>query len=102
LPVHADNVRPHVPTRVKQYVGDHSLGTALHPPYSLDLAPSDFFLFGHAKRVLQGSEFQSLEKLSEAVVRILNAIPIATLIGTFHEWIKRNQAYIDNSRKYVE
>jgi histone-lysine N-methyltransferase SETMAR len=50
--VHADNARPHVAKRVKQYLEDNNLKSALHPPYSPDLAPSGFFLFGHVKRLL--------------------------------------------------
>jgi hypothetical protein len=52
LVFHADNARPHVSTRVKQEMEDHSLKTALHLPYCPDLAPSDFFLFGYVKRAL--------------------------------------------------
>jgi hypothetical protein len=57
LVVHADKTRPHVAKRVKQCLEDKNLKSAPHPPYSPDLAPSDFFLFGHVKRLLQGTEF---------------------------------------------
>jgi hypothetical protein len=39
--------------------------------------------------MLQESEFHTMEELLAAVAGILNAIPIETLINTFHEWIKR-------------
>jgi hypothetical protein len=74
---------------------------APHPRHSPNLAPSDFF-FGYVNRVPQGLEFQRVEELLEALVRILNAIPTDTLIGTFHEWIKRLQVCIDNDGKYTE
>ena len=35
------------------------------PPYSPDLAPSDFFLFPRMKRVLKGKRFQNVEKVRE-------------------------------------
>jgi hypothetical protein len=35
------------------------------------------------------------------VVGILNAIPTETLISTFHEQIKRLEAYIDTEGEYV-
>jgi histone-lysine N-methyltransferase SETMAR len=53
LVIHADNVRPHVSTRVKEYMEEDGLRTAPHPPYFPDLAPSDFFLFCYVKRVFQ-------------------------------------------------
>jgi histone-lysine N-methyltransferase SETMAR len=59
LVVHADNARPHLAKRVKQYLEDTNLKSALHAPYSSDLALSDFFLFGQVKRLLQGTEFQT-------------------------------------------
>ena len=34
-----------------------------HPPYSPDLAPSDYWLFAHLKRMLQGKKFGSNEKV---------------------------------------
>jgi hypothetical protein len=81
---------------------EHGLKPAPHPPYSPDLAPSDFFLFGYVKRTLQGSEFQTVEELLAAVVGILNAIPTETLNSTFHEWIRRLQPCIDTDGEYAE
>jgi transposase len=100
--IHADNAKPHVSTRVKQYMEDHRLRTAPRAPYSPDLAPSNFFLFGYVKRALQGSEFQTVEELLAAVVGILHAIPTETLISTFHEWIRRLQTCIGIDGEYVE
>ena len=36
-----------------------------HPPYSPDLAPSDYWLFADLKRMLQGKSFSSQEVISE-------------------------------------
>ena len=38
-----------------------------HPPYSLDLAPSDFYLFNHLKRALGGRHFSSKDELQTVV-----------------------------------
>jgi transposase len=100
--VHADNARPHVAKRVNQYLEDNNLKSAPHPPYSPDLAPNNFFLFGHVKRLLQGTEFQTAEELFDAVVRILADIPLETLMATFHKWLQRLQAFIDRDGEYVE
>jgi bifunctional pyridoxal-dependent enzyme with beta-cystathionase and maltose regulon repressor activities len=100
--IHADNVRPHVSTRVKQYTEEHGLRTAPHPPYSPDLAPGNFFLSDDVKRALGESEFQTVEELLAAVVANLNAIPTETLISTFHQWIRRLQTCLDTNRQYVE
>jgi len=34
-----------------------------HPPYSPDLAPSDYWLFADLKRMLQGKRFRSNEEV---------------------------------------
>jgi hypothetical protein len=78
------------------------LRMAPHPPYSPDLALSDFFLFGDVKRALHGTEFQTVEELLIVVVGILNVIPTETLISTFHEWIRRLPICIDTDGEYVE
>jgi hypothetical protein len=102
LVIHPDNAWSHVSARAKQYMKEHSLRTGAHPFYSPDLAPRDFFLFAYGKRALQGSDFQTVEELLAAVVGILNAIPSETLIGTFHEWIRKLQTGIHTDGQYVE
>jgi len=38
-----------------------------HPPYSSDLAPSDFHFFPHLKRDLKGTHFTSDDEVKQAV-----------------------------------
>ena len=42
-----------------------------HPPYSPDLAPSDFFLFAHLKKELRGNHFEGKNDLKEFVENFL-------------------------------
>ena len=35
----------------------------IHPPYSPDLAPSDFFMFSDLKRMLAGKKFKSNDEV---------------------------------------
>jgi hypothetical protein len=81
---------------------DNGLRIAPHPPYSPDLAPSDFFLFGHVKTALRGTVFDSVEGMLEAVTTILRGIPAETLLATFHQWMDRLQTCIDIGGDYVE
>jgi hypothetical protein len=57
---------------------DHNRRTAPHPPYSPDLAPSDFLLFGDGKRAFQAAEFENSDKLLDAGVQIVTDIPSMT------------------------
>jgi hypothetical protein len=100
--IHAENARPHIPTRVKEYMEEYVMRTARDPPYSPDLAPSDFFLFGYVQRALARSDFQTAEEVLSALVRMLNAISTEMLIGTFEESIRTLQGCIDTDGQYVD
>ena len=62
---------------------------APHPPYSPDLAPSDFFLFGHVKGQLSGQSFKTREALLEAIIEKINNIPYSMRWDVFNEWKHR-------------
>jgi hypothetical protein len=53
--------------------------SASHPPYSPDLAPSDFYLFGYVKRCLAGLSFEDADQLLAAVEGVLEGIEKVTL-----------------------
>lgn len=59
-PVH----KCHVAMAALQKVGFEILP---HPPYSPDLAPSDYYLFPNLKKELRGKKFSSDEEVKEAV-----------------------------------
>jgi hypothetical protein len=48
---------------------------APHPPYSPDLAPSDFFLFGYLKTKLVGLEFDSADESNTCTAFQANLVP---------------------------
>jgi len=45
-----------------------------HPPYSPDIAPSDFFLFPELEMKLQGQRFQTLEEIQAELQAVLNTL----------------------------
>jgi len=60
-----DNVRPHTSLKTVEHIANLGWTVLPHPPYSPDLAPSDFHLFGPMKDGLRGQHFPS----NDAVVR---------------------------------
>jgi histone-lysine N-methyltransferase SETMAR len=52
LLVHANNACPHTAKLSTQYFNENRMKSGPHPPYSPDLAPSDFYPFGYVKRCL--------------------------------------------------
>ena len=69
------NARPHTSSQTTK----KELGWDLlpHPPYSLDIAPSDYHLFRALKNFLRGRQFQNDEELENVVREFL-----ASKLGT--------------------
>jgi histone-lysine N-methyltransferase SETMAR len=69
-----DNDRPHTSQDSVKYIDRHTLVRVPHSPYSPDLAPSDFFLFGHLKGRPAKCQGTTKEDLFRNVTEILNSI----------------------------
>jgi hypothetical protein len=76
--------------------------SAPHPPYSLDLALSDFYLFGYVKRCLAGLSFEDADQLLAAVEGVLGGIEKVTLQAVFLEWMDRFRKCIATNGDYTE
>jgi hypothetical protein len=48
--------------------------SASHPPYSPNLAPSDFYLFEYVKRCFAGLSFEDAYQLLAAIEGVLEGI----------------------------
>ena len=59
---HQDNASSHTPAVPMAKIHELRLELLDHPPYSPDLAPSDFFLFPHIRIALGGQRFSSNEE----------------------------------------
>lgn len=62
-----DNARPHSAKLTQQTLQDLGWEVLPHPPYSPDLAPSDFHLFGPLKFALSGRVFKTNEEIKAAL-----------------------------------
>ena len=58
-----DNARPHVTKMVKTYLETLKWEILPHPPYSLDVAPSDYHLFRLMAHDLADQHFRSYEEI---------------------------------------
>ena len=67
-----DNAPIHTSGLSTAAIKDCGLILLPHPPYSPDLAPSDFFLFNDLKRELRGKNFSSKEDLQKFVTDYLD------------------------------
>ena len=100
--LHFDNARPHISKKVLEYLESHDMERAPHPPFSPDIAPADFYLFGYIKGLLAGRSFSSIDELLSAVIGILNEISEIQLMKVFKEWEKRLNEVVMLNGDYIE
>jgi len=62
-----DNVRPHTAHATVIFWNDGTVEILEHPPYSPDLAPSDFLLFPNTKKHLRAKRFKSHDDVKHEV-----------------------------------
>jgi hypothetical protein len=94
--VHLDNPPPH--RAPQDFDGP---GIARLPPYSHDLAPCNFWLFGTLKRKLERSTFGNQIEALLAVNTMFSTIP-CEFITVFDEWKSRLRECIDRGWEYLE
>lgn len=87
--LHLDNCKVHNSQLTIEKIEKSPFKRTPHPPYSPDLAPSDFYLFGKVKRELQGHMFNDRNELLEKLTEILNKISKEERIAVFKEWQNR-------------
>lgn len=64
---HQDNAPSHTSLKAMAKLDQLRFQLVAHPPYSPDLAPSDYYLFPNLKRWLQGKRFRSNEEVISEV-----------------------------------
>ena len=69
-----DNARPHITAITQKLFQQCKWEIFDHPPYSPDLAPSDFHLFTKLKDFLAGKRFDSDEEFKQGVTTYLNTL----------------------------
>ena len=100
--IHMDNAPIHRAETVTTEMEKFGLLRAPHPPYSPDLAPSDFYLFGALKSRIKGIEFAHSDEIKEWIQSEFEKIPPDELRRVFRLWRMRLEACIALDGHYVE
>ena len=72
--------------------------TVPHPPYSADLAPSDFWLFPK----LRGCGYERIEEMKEAVTKVIDTVTQEDFYGAFQRLLERYNKCIAAGVDYFE
>jgi hypothetical protein len=100
LVVRADNARAHTAQKRQTFCKENGLRLAPHPPYSPDLAPSDFFLLDYVKKCLKGTALPSYEELLDAIGEVVTGIESETFTAVFEHWMERLECMSKNNGDY--
>jgi len=72
------------------------------PPYSPNLAPSDFHLFLHLKKHLAGKTFDDDDEVQEEVMTLFKGQAADFCDSGIQKLFPRLNKYLDNAGDYVE
>ena len=97
-----DNARPHTSLKTREVISSFVWTTISHSPYSPDLAPSDFHLFGPLKESLRGRHFFSDEEVKTAVRKWLKTQPVEFYNEGICGLVKRWEKAVRKARDYIE
>ena len=95
---HQDNTPVHNSILVIDYLIKMGIKTVPHPPSSQHLAPCDFWLFPK----LRGCRYETIEKIKEAVTKVIDTLTQKDFYGTFNELMERHNKCIAAGGDYFE
>jgi histone-lysine N-methyltransferase SETMAR len=99
--VNMDNSICHNGSKVVSKFDKHHIARLPHPPYSPDLSPCDFWLFGMLKGILNGRGFHSYDEIEEAFTMAWNDLTFDEVQSAFHNWMNRLRWVIENGGEYI-
>ncbi|XP_053212265.1 histone-lysine N-methyltransferase SETMAR-like [Panonychus citri] len=95
-----DNARPHKAKDTMEFIKELGWFAIEHPPYSPDLAPSDYFLFKNLKQFLRGKRYPSVEAVKTAVTEFFYSKPPSWFRAGLEALPSRWQKCIDPEGNY--
>jgi histone-lysine N-methyltransferase SETMAR len=98
--LHIDNATPQTARKSREAIEALRLRQVPHPPYSPDISPCDFWLFGYLKGKLAGKTLHSEDDVIRVVSCILGQIPKEMFQNAMDGWIQRLERVIEFGGEY--
>jgi histone-lysine N-methyltransferase SETMAR len=96
-----DTATPQISKIPRESIKANDLSLLPHPPFSPDLVPSDFYLFGYIKTELRASHGRTQEDLFANVDHILRGFSSDELRRVYLEWMEGLEHAISAKGDYV-
>ncbi|GBM35322.1 Histone-lysine N-methyltransferase SETMAR [Araneus ventricosus] len=97
-----DNARPHTEHKTKALLKRLKWAVLDHPPYSSDLAPSDFHLFLYLKRHIPGQNFHDDDEIINEVEMWFQQQVVNFYDCGIQKLVPRLNKCLDNGGNFVE
>ncbi|CAK9826066.1 Histone-lysine N-methyltransferase SETMAR [Anthophora retusa] len=97
-----DNARPHAARMTVSKLQELKLETLRHPPYSPDLAPTDYYFFRNLNNFLSGKKFNSAQAVKMAFQEFIDSRDPGFYSKGINELPLKWQKCIDNMGAYFD
>jgi histone-lysine N-methyltransferase SETMAR len=96
-----DNARPHAAHATRDTLRRFGWGVLDHPPFSPDLSPCDYHVFGPVKKTLKGRRFNSDEAVREAVELWFIQQPVTFFAEGITKLVQRWDKCLNSGGQYL-
>ena len=93
-----DNAPVHNSILVRDYLTKMAIKTVPQPPYSPDIAPSDFWLFPK----LRDCRYEAIEEMKEVVTKVMDTLSQEDFHGASHMLLEWYSKFIAAGGDYFE
>jgi hypothetical protein len=98
--LHHDNAPAHTTLSAREFLASKQITVLEHPLYSLDLYPSDFYLFPKVKKILKGRYFDDIDDIRNNTTAAPKASPQNEFQNYFEGWTRRWHRCIASQGEY--
>lgn len=97
-----DNARPHVSKLTLQKLSQLGIEVLPHPPYSPDLAPTDYHLFKHLTHFMKDKQFTKDEDVKQAFIDFIESRTPDFFSDGMNKLLTRWQKCLDTNGNYFD
>jgi hypothetical protein len=99
--IHLDNCSVHTSRISTDWLEEHNIPRMPHPPYSSNLALSDFYLFPTVKEKLEPIQLADEDQFFECLQEVLRGLDQQEWNTVFQAYVPRVQEVSEGNRDYV-